>query len=114
MEAFFALLTLCEGKLPVTGGFPQQRPVTRSFDVFVDLRPITNGWTKNRDAGKLKHHRAYYDVAVMMLIAFRFAPQIPNSHHNCTDPYISFVDANYVTIGVINLIGYLWYHDIWP
>ena len=34
----FALLVLCEGNPPVTGGFPSQRPVTRSFDAFVDLR----------------------------------------------------------------------------
>ena len=26
------------GNPPVTGGFPSQRPVTRSFDVFFDLR----------------------------------------------------------------------------
>ena len=32
------LLALCEGNPPVTGGFPSQRPVTRSFDVFLDLR----------------------------------------------------------------------------
>ena len=33
-----ALLALCEGNPPVTGGFPSQRPVTRSLDVFYDLR----------------------------------------------------------------------------
>ena len=33
-----ALLTLCEGNSSVTGEFPSQRPVTRSFDVFFDLR----------------------------------------------------------------------------
>ena len=38
METFSALLALCEGNPPVTGGFPSQRPVTRSFDVFFDLR----------------------------------------------------------------------------
>ena len=38
METFSALLALCEGNPPVTGGFPSQRPVTRNFDVFVDLR----------------------------------------------------------------------------
>ena len=32
------LLTLCEGNTPVTGGFPSQRPVTRSSGVFFDLR----------------------------------------------------------------------------
>ena len=36
METFSALLALCEGNLPVTGGSPPQRPVTRSFDVFFD------------------------------------------------------------------------------
>ena len=38
METFFALLALCVGNSPVTGEFPSQRPVTRSFDVFFDLR----------------------------------------------------------------------------
>ena len=38
MEAFSALLALCTGNSPVTGEFPSQRPVTRSFDVFFDLR----------------------------------------------------------------------------
>ena len=38
METFSALLALCEGNPPVTGGFPSQRPVTQSFDVFFGLR----------------------------------------------------------------------------
>ena len=38
MKTFSALLALCEGNSPVTGEFPSQRPVTRSFDVFFDLR----------------------------------------------------------------------------
>ena len=37
METFSALLALCAGKSPVTGEFPAQRPVTRSFVVFFDL-----------------------------------------------------------------------------
>ena len=39
MEAFSALLAICAGNSPVPGEFPTQRPVTRSFDVFFDLRP---------------------------------------------------------------------------
>ena len=35
---FSALLDLYAGKSPVTSEFPAQRPVTRSFDVFFDLR----------------------------------------------------------------------------
>ena len=38
METFPALLPLCAGNSPVTGEFPSQRPVTRSFDVSFDLR----------------------------------------------------------------------------
>ena len=38
MEAFSALLALCAGNSPVPGEFSAQRPVTRSFDVFFDLR----------------------------------------------------------------------------
>ena len=34
METFSPLLALCDGNPPVTDGFPPQRPVTRSFDVF--------------------------------------------------------------------------------
>ena len=38
MKKNSALLALCEGNPPVTGWFPSQMPVTRSFDVFCDLR----------------------------------------------------------------------------
>ena len=40
METFSGLLALCAGNSPVSGEFPTQRPVTRSFDVFFDLRLI--------------------------------------------------------------------------
>ena len=38
METFSALLAICAGNSPVSGEFPVQRPVTRSFDIFFDLR----------------------------------------------------------------------------
>ena len=38
METFFASLAICAGNSPVTGEFPAQRPVTRIFEVFFDLR----------------------------------------------------------------------------
>ena len=37
METFSALLAICAGNAPVTGEFPEQRPVTRSFDILFDL-----------------------------------------------------------------------------
>ena len=39
MEFFSALLALCGGHTLVTSEFPSQRPVTRNFDIFFDLRP---------------------------------------------------------------------------
>ena len=38
METFYVLLAICAGNSPVTDDFPAQRPVTRNFDVFVNLR----------------------------------------------------------------------------
>ena len=60
METFSALLALCAGNSPVTGQFHAQRPVTRSFEVFFDLR-----WVNNREAGDLRRQRAHYGVIVM-------------------------------------------------
>ena len=37
METFSVSLALCGGNPPVTGGFPSQRPVKRSFDTCFDL-----------------------------------------------------------------------------
>ena len=63
METFSALLALCAGKSPVPSDFPAQRPVTRSFDVFYDLRPNkrlnkqSRGWWFERPSRPLwRHH----------------------------------------------------------
>ena len=37
-ETFSALPIICAGNSPVTGEFPAQRPVTRTLDIFFDLR----------------------------------------------------------------------------
>ena len=37
METFSTWLALCAGNSPVTGEFPSQRPVKRSFDYFIAL-----------------------------------------------------------------------------
>ena len=47
MEPISTLLALCVGNPPVTGGFPSQRPVTRSFYGFLNLHP-NNDWANNR------------------------------------------------------------------
>ena len=67
METFSAWLAICAGNSPVTGEF-HERPVTLSFDVFLDLC-LNKGWVNNRDAGDLRRHRANYDV-IEMLVRF--------------------------------------------
>ena len=64
MEIFSTLLAICEGNSPVTGEFSSQRPVTRSFDVFFDLR-LNKGWVNNRDAVDMRRHSAHYDANVI-------------------------------------------------
>ena len=63
METFSALLAICAGNSPVPGEFPAQRPVTRSFDVFFDLRLNKRlskqswGWWFETQSGALWRHR---------------------------------------------------------
>ena len=63
METFSALLAICAGNSPVSGEFPAQRPVTRSFDVFFDLCPNKRlskqswcWWFETPSAGSLWRH----------------------------------------------------------
>ena len=63
METFSALLAICAGNSPVPGEFPTQRPVTRSFNVFFDLRPKkrlnkqSRGWWFETPSRPLWRHR---------------------------------------------------------
>ena len=63
MEAFSAWLAICAGNSPVPGELPAQRPVTRSFDVFFDLRlnkrlsKQSRGWWFETPSRSLWRHR---------------------------------------------------------
>ena len=63
METFSALLAICAVNSPVPGEFPTQRPVTRSFDVYFDLRPNKRlskqswGWWFETQSRPLWRHR---------------------------------------------------------
>ena len=63
METFSALLAVCAGNSPVPGEFPTQKPVTRSFDVYFDLRPNKRlskqlwGWWFETQSRPLWRHR---------------------------------------------------------
>ena len=64
METFSALPAICAG---ITGEFPPQRPVMRSFDVFFDLR-LNKRLGKQAWGWWLRRHHAHYDVTVMLYL----------------------------------------------
>ena len=69
METFSALLAICAGNSPVPGEFPTQRPVTRSFDAFFDLRLNKRlskqwwGWWFETLSRLLWRHRNVYQIS---------------------------------------------------
>ena len=68
METFSPYLALWAENSLITGEFPSQRPVTRSFDVFFHLC-LNKRWVNNWDTGDLGHHHAHYDVTVMLMVS---------------------------------------------
>ena len=72
MEAFSALLAICAGNSPVPGEFPTQRPVTRSFGVFFDLRLNKRlskqswGWWLETLSRPLWRHRNWYRFTMLL------------------------------------------------
>ena len=95
MEAFSALLAICVGISPVSGEFPTQRPVTRSFDVFFDLRLNKRlskqswGWWFETPSGSLWRHsnelpwaqisyNAFQQVTILNAANFLSAPELEN------------------------------------
>ena len=75
MEKFSALLAICAGNSPVPGEFPAQRPVTRSFGVFFDLRPNKRlskqswGWWFETPSRPLWRHRnGLYAVSLVRAV----------------------------------------------
>ena len=105
MEAFSALLAICAGNSPVPGEFPIQRPVTRSFDVFFDLRPNKPlskqwwGWWFETPSCPLWHPRnesskqlqkRIYVFACYMIYAHRYVTCCWKSRLHYTRSFISF------------------------
>ena len=71
METFSALLAICAGNSPVPGEFHTQRPVTRSFDVYFDLRPNKRlskqswgWWFETLSCSLWRHRNGHYLLAL--------------------------------------------------
>ena len=77
IEWFSAFPALCEGSAPITGGFPSQRPVKRSFGVFFDLH-------FNKRLNKPSRHR-WFDVTVMYFFSVDYLLLVQCQAITCTD-----------------------------
>ena len=71
METLSALLAICAGNSPASGDFPAQRPVTRSFDVFFDLRlnkrlrkQSQGWWFETLSCPLWRHRNAKYKILI--------------------------------------------------
>ena len=88
-----ALLALCAGNSPVSGEFPAQRPVTRSFDVFFDLRlnkqlsEQSCGWWFERPSRSLWCHSNDWGLVCQRQVSrvgtSNYDPQWCNFHSAC-------------------------------
>ena len=86
METFSALLALYAGNSPVTGEFPSRRPVTRSFDVFLDLRLNKRlskqswGWWFETLSHPLWHHCKMWGFFIQSVIHIQVYTVCSNVH----------------------------------
>ena len=107
METFSALLAICAGNSPVPGEFPTQRPVTRSFDVSLELclnkrlRKQSRGWWFETLSCPLWRHRNVHetqeDLYPVGWISIKMQSyQYRNSH--CRDKTI--LRSSYLHIGI--------------
>ena len=99
METFSVLLTICAGNSPVTGEFPAQRPMTRTFDFFFDLH-LNNGCVNNHEASDLRHHCIHYGVTVMYgTVSF------------CTNPLMCMANVQWLSHWCHNVFFSQWAWD---
>ena len=128
METFSALLVLCAGNSPVTGEFPSQRPVTRSFDIFFDLRLNKRlskqswGWWFETPSCTLWHHcneihnagmpNIYRNITIKSDRVSKAVPaqalvnigfDIAYRHQANTNVYLSSVRPRGITWSLINM-----------
>ena len=124
METFSALPAICAGNSPVPREIPAQRPVTRNFDVFFDLRPnkllskhsYSWGWLFEiiRQTGKYKRNRK---LALMKSgiffrgIAFRWWVYMTDLTYDESTFAVIMIFA--VRQKAIVLSDIVWYEAIW-
>ena len=105
METFSALLAICAGNSQVAGEFPTQRPVTRSFDVFFDLRlnkrlsKQSLGWWLETISRPLWRHRNQSILSDYTERCFTLLHDAPNCGRNLV--HLEYIPYNMHTFLVL-------------
>ena len=109
METFSALLAICAGNSLVPGEFPTQRPVTRSFDVFFDLRLIkwlrkqSWGWWFETLSRPLWHYcNDWIDITYSGAWDY---------HNQIVDSYTTFLSVSSLSIGLCTAVCTIQYRE---
>ena len=90
MEILSALLAICEGNPPIVGEAPSQTPVTRSLDIFFDLRlnnqlrkHSRHRWFGTPSRSCWRHCNDYsFQKAIQMLLSCVHKKHISYKHYS--------------------------------
>ena len=114
METFSVLLAICAGNSPVSGEFPAQRPVTRSFDVFFDLCPNKRlikhswgGWFET-PSGSLWRHSNGLLITSIVKRGITSTMQPLNFKKGCVIPWNTYCVSDYLSILEFKFEGILY------
>ena len=102
METFSALLAICVGNSPVTGEFPSQRPVMRSFGGFFDLRlnkrlskQSWGWWLETPSSSLWRHCNEPGMIYCFLLDQLQFVTSCPRDRLNIKMPLCQYRDSHY-------------------
>ena len=105
METFSALLALCAGNSPVTGEFPTQRPVTRSFDVSLicalnkRLSKHSRGWWFETPSHPLwRHCNGMWNRSIMPWSYDNYDTVLLSSGACFTNMFFSWVSVAWISM----------------
>ena len=108
METFSAILALCAGNSPVIDEFPEQRPVTQSFDVFFDLhlnkwlsKQSWGWWFKTQSCSLWRHRNVMWSPQLVCLF-FHFISlcAISQKGYSLTTPKHNKASAGCINVGM--------------
>ena len=117
METFSALLAICAWNSPVPGEFPAQGPVTRSFDIFFDLRlnkrlskQSWGWWFETPSCSLWRHCQQTYYCPCKMKCSLSFAWNIIFVHYSC----LNWPHCNYTVLYFSVFFKLIQYGNGWP